>query len=283
MRVKLLSGDMHFAAQLVIFIFGFTSIAFPGNDNLPVGARSAALNNTSVTLQDVWSVHHNQGGLGFIRTASAGVFYESRFLLPELNLSAAALAIPVKVGTFGLSVRNFGYALYGESKVGFAFGRAFGDNLSIGMQMNMHQIRIGEGYGNANRFTAELGAQYKLTKDLWVGAHVFNPTRTRIAELPDERLPSTMRLGLRYIFSERLFLAAESEKDSYNKAIFRAGVEYRVAEILFLRLGVGSHPTSSSFGFGLLLKRMQVDFTGGFHPVLGFTPQFGLNYQFASK
>jgi len=283
MRKHFLSKNAHGHVMLWFLLLSFPFVNFAGNDNLPIGARSAALAHTSVTLQDVWSVHHNQGGLGFIRNATGGVYYESRFLLPELNLSAAALAIPVKVGTFGLSIRNFGYALYGESKVGFAYGRAFGDNLSIGMQMNMHQIRIGEGYGNANRFTAELGAQYKLTKDLWVGAHMFNPTRTRLAEVPDERLPSTLRLGLRYLFSERLFLAIESEKDSYNRPIFRAGIEYRIAEILFLRAGVGSNPTTSSYGFGLQLKRMQVDFTGSFHPILGFTPQFGLNYQFTSK
>ncbi len=273
--------------KLYIFlIFGFSYLATTaGNDNTPIGARAAGLANAAVTLNDVWSAHHNQAGLGFIKDFSAGAYYESRFLLPELALGGAVVAAPLKnnKGTFGLSFRNFGYQLYSESKLGVAFGRALSDQLSIGVQLNYHQIRIADVYGNRSVVTAEAGIQYKLANKLTIGAHVFNPNRSKLTDLDADRLPAVIRLGIRYEFSENLFLAIESEKDTYNPAVFRAGLEYRIAEILYLRAGFNTNPLANSFGFGLLLKRLRVDFAGNFHPVLGFTPQTSLTYQFSKK
>ena len=257
-------------------------LAFAGNDNIPIGARAAGLSNSAVTLSDVWSVHHNQAGLGFIKTAAVGAYYESRFLVPELALSGAVAALPLKnnKGTFGLSFRNFGYSLYSESKIGLAFGRAFGENLSIGMQLNYQQVRIADVYGNKNVITAEIGIQYRVSNKIYLGAHIYNPNRSRLTELDQDRLPSVIRFGFRYQFSEKLFLTAETEKDTYNPAIFRAGFEYQAGEVLFLRAGMGTNPFASSFGFGLNLKKLKIDFAGNFHRTLGFTPQTSLTYQF---
>jgi hypothetical protein len=273
--------------SLILFIFSaLTCVSLKaGNDNLPIGARSAALSNTSVTLSDVWSAHHNQAGLGFLVNPSAGVYYESRYLLPELSLSGLVAALPLanRKGTFGFSYRNFGYQLYSESKAGLAFSRAFSDDLSFGVQLNYQQIKIADVYGNRNVFTVEMGVQYRVAKDLMLGAHVFNPNRTKLTEINQDRLPAVMRLGLRYNFSKNLFLCAETEKDTYNPAVFRAGIEYLTASVLYLRAGFGTNPFASSFGFGLMLKNLKVDFAGSFHPVLGFTPQASLTYDFARK
>ena len=130
----------HLFSFIIFLIVG--QCLFAGNDNLPIGARSAGLANASVTLNDVWSAHHNQAGLGWIKKATAGVSYENRFLVPELGLSGAVLALPLSgnKGTFGLSVRKFGYSQYNESKIGLGFGRSFGEHLSIGMQLNYHSM-----------------------------------------------------------------------------------------------------------------------------------------------
>jgi len=251
-----------------------------GNDDLPIGARSAGLANASLTLSDVWSAHHNQAGLGFLDKAAAGVYYENRFLIPELGLSAGVVAIPVKKGAFGLSVRNFGYQLYNESKIGLGYGRSFGDKLSIGMQLNLINVRFADVYGARNAFTAEVGAIYKLNSSLTVAAHINNPTRAKLTELDADRLPTIIRFGLRYQFSKKVFIAGEAQKDTYNKAQLRFGLEYMATNVFFLRAGVATNPINSSFGFGLKLKKLMLDFAGTFHQVLGFTPQFSLTYQF---
>jgi hypothetical protein len=265
-------------AFCAIFIAVFQLPAIAGNENQPVGARSAGLANASLTLTDVWSVHHNQAGLGSIRKISAGVYYESRFLMPELGLSAGALAIPIGKGTFGLSFRSFGYQAYKENKIGLAYGRAFGDFLSIGMQLNFQSAVFSEFYGSSSTFTAEIGAIYKAGKKVTLAAHLFNPNQSRIAEFDDERIPSVIRFGARYLFSKQVFVVAEVENALYQKPVLRGGLEYRPIDILYVRAGISGNPMNSNFGFGLQMKKFQLDFAGAFHQVLGFTPKISLTF-----
>src|ERR1035437_8115885 len=108
----------------LILIICITITAKAGNEDFPIGARSAAMGNASVSLSDVWSVQHNQAGLGFVRNVSAGVYYENRFLLKELSVKGGVFAMPVKGGTFGLCITNFGYSLYSENKYSLSFAKA---------------------------------------------------------------------------------------------------------------------------------------------------------------
>jgi hypothetical protein len=262
----------------LFFVAAFQLAAFGGNENQPVGARSAGLANASLTLNDVWSIHHNQAGLGSIRKVSAGVYYESRFLLPELGLSAGAIAVPIGKGTFGLSFRSFGFQAYKENKIGLAYGRAFGDFLSIGMQINFQSAVFSEFYGSSSTFTAEIGAMYKASKRVTIAAHLFNPNQSRIAEYDDERIPSVIRFGARYLFSDQVFVVAEVENALYQKPILRGGLEYHPVDILYVRAGISGNPLNSNFGFGLQMKKFQLDFAGAFHQVLGFTPKISLTF-----
>lgn len=215
-----------------------------------------------------------------IENPQAGIFYESRFSMSELSLRGGAAVLPTKSGTFGLSIASFGYSLYGESKYGLSYGRKLSEKLCIGVQANYHNVRIAEGYGNTNALTIEGGILAQLTTKLRLGAHIYNPTRTQISEYQDERLPTILRLGMNYKFSDKVFVAIETEKDVDHKAVFKIGVEYHVIDILYLRAGIATNPVYSSFGFGLHLKQFKLDIASQFHQVLGHTPQLSLIYQF---
>ncbi|HIO72826.1 MAG TPA: hypothetical protein EYN38_06955, partial [Flavobacteriales bacterium] len=55
-RVKIL--------RIVSFVLAMTpNTVFAGGENYPIGARSAAMGNASVTFTDLWAVHHNQAEL----------------------------------------------------------------------------------------------------------------------------------------------------------------------------------------------------------------------------
>jgi hypothetical protein len=263
---------------LIFFIISF-HFSHAWSDNYHLGGRHAGMANASVSLSDVWSVHHNQAGLGFLKKGAAGVYYENRFLLKELSLKGGAFAYPVKAGTFGLCVSSFGYANYSESKIGLAFGKAFGEKFSAGIQLDYLNTNIGENYGKRSAFAGEIGVQAKPLKNLTIGAHLFNPTRTMQDDYNDERMPTVMRIGLDYRFSDKVFVALETEKDIDHKPVFKAGLEYIPAEVLYLRAGISTNPSQSSFGFGLKLKQFKLDFASSFHSVLGFTPQAGIVYE----
>jgi hypothetical protein len=264
--------------RLFLLLLLFPLAAFAGNENLPVGARSSALNHASVNLQDIWSIHHNQAGLAKLEKIGGGIYYESRFTMKELSLKGGVLAIPTKLGTFGVSVSSFGYKLYSESKFGLAYAMELSEFLRAGVQLNYHNTHLGEGYGNFNAFTGEIGIQADITPDLSLGAHVYNPTLTKMADYNDERIPTMLRLGAQYKIGEKVLLAAEANKNIYDKASFKAGLEYRVTEMLYLRGGVGTEPTLASFGFGLKMKKFFIDVASSYHSTLGFSPQVSLSY-----
>lgn len=255
--------------------------AYAGNEDYPIGARSAAMGNASASLSDVWSAHHNQAGLAFVHDFSAGVSYENRFLLKEISIRGCAIALPIKSGTFGLCITNFGYSQYKESKYSLSFAKSFGDKLSAGIAMDYLTTKIAEGYGNKGVLAAEVGIIARPMKNLSIGAHVFNPTRAKISTYDDERLPTILRLGADYNFSDKVTFAIETQKDIKYKAEFKAGIEYKAVKEFYLRIGVSTNPTLSTFGFGLNLKNFKVDFAASYHQTLGISPQMSLSYTFA--
>ena len=80
----------------LLFFTAFCKIHLAGNDNIPLGARSAALGGASVTLTDLWSTQNNQAGLAKLDTIEVGVYAQRKFLLPQLGYNAFAGAIPIK-------------------------------------------------------------------------------------------------------------------------------------------------------------------------------------------
>lgn len=239
--------------------------------------------NASVSLSDVWSTHHNQAGLAFVKDISTGVYYENRFLLQQLSLKAAAIALPIKAGTFGIAFSSFGYSLYSENKYSLSFAKAFSNKFSMGIAMDYISTKIAEGYGSKGVAVAEIGLQTKPIKNLTIGVHLFNPTRTKLADYNNERLPTILRLGGHYQFSEKVILAIETEKNISEKALLKVGIEYKPTKELFIRIGVGSNPTTSSFGLGINLKSFKIDLSTHYNQVLGFSPQIGLTYNFTKK
>ncbi|MGY6562693.1 MAG: hypothetical protein ACXITV_11360 [Luteibaculaceae bacterium] len=261
-------------------LFSYSLALQAGNDVLPVGARSAGLGHASVSLSDVWSAHHNQAGLAFVDQATAGIYFENRFLVRELSLGAGAFALPTKSGTFGVSFQSFGYSFYNQSRVGLGYGLKLSDRFAVGVQLNYHQTVIGEGYGSASTVTAEVGLLYQLSEDLTLGAHIFNPNRSRFADFNDERLPSRIRVGLQYAFSDKLLSVLEVEQDIDFTPVLKGGIEYLLNDILFLRVGFNGNPTTTTFGAGLKFDSFQFDLGMSYHFVLGYSPQVSLLYAF---
>ena len=264
---------------LLLFLF-FPSFVFAGNDYIHFGGRSAGMGHASITLSDVWSSHHNQAGLGWLKRAEAGVFAQNRFLVREMNYMGFAYAHPVNSGALALSFTNFGYSQYGESKLGLGYGLKFSDRITGGIQINYHNTRIGNNYGSASVLSAEMGMQTKITSNLELGMHLFNPTQAKLNDFNDERIPRIMRLGMAYTFSNKVFVTLEAEKDIDFPANFKAGIEYKANNKIYLRGGIGTTPATAAFGVGVYHKGLKLDLASSYHQVLGFTPEVSLTYIF---
>ncbi len=260
---------------MLIFIQQLT-FAQIGNDN--IGARSEAMGGFTTTLSDVWSANNNQGGLGFMKDISGGIYYEDRFLLKETSYKAGALVFPVKTGAFGISVNSFGFELYNETKAGLSYGQRFGDKFAFGVQMNYLNTKLSQEYGSKTTITGAVGLVAKLSKEITLGVHVYNPTRSKLADYDNERVPTIMKLGLDYRFSKKVILGIETEKDMNFDAVVKAGLEYHITEVLYLRGGISTNPSQYAFGFGVKLKDFKIDLSSSFHQTLGMTPGISIIY-----
>jgi hypothetical protein len=263
------------------FIILLSSVPnWASNDNNPIGGRVAGMGFTGVTLTDSWSVQNNQAGLGFVKNISAGMYYENHFLVKELSSKSVAFVLPTQSGVFGLNMNYFGYEKYNETKLGLAYGKAFGEKISAGIQLDYLNTHIAEDYGNKGNMTFEIGILSKLNKSLTIGAHVFNPIRVKVADYNDERIATIFKLGLSYNFSNKVLVIAETEKNINYKPQFKAGLEYHIIKEIYLRTGLSTNPTQNTFGIGIELKKIKIDLASSYHQVLGYSPQMSLVYNF---
>lgn len=266
--------------QLLLLLFTQTTLCCSGQGWNPVGSRSASLANTSVCLDDVWAYHHNPGATASIQKISIGAYYESRFLTRELQTQALALAIPLKVGVLSAGAQFFGYEQFRNTRAGLGYSMKFTDFLQVGVQGNIQTLRLGGNYGSTTSGTVEAGILAKVSEKWSIGISVMNIGRQRISPLND-RFATVLRAGCQYKPSKKVSILAEVEKQVITKISFRGAVEYQPVKPLFIRLGAQSAPMEFALGFGYQVSGFSIDLGSKYHQTLGWTPNIGLNYQFA--
>ena len=243
------------------------------------GARSLGLANANTTLLGVWSCNNNQAGLGAIKTFSMGASYQNRFGLSELALSNLNLAVPIKFGTLGITVQQFGFSEYNENKLGIAYGVALSEKVNIGTQVDYYQVSIAEAQTqNKNALAFEIGMIVKMTEKLSMGVHVFNFTNAKLTGDFEERLPMTLSIGLKYEFSKKLFSVLDIEKNIDLPTNLKMGLEYHPVQVLYFRGGLNTYDFHFTGGVGVQLNKFQLDLAISHQTYLGYVSQIALSY-----
>ena len=284
----------------LILLFYFASTArllAQGNGPAPQGARAQGLGGAATTLSgELWAAANNAAGLGSLSRPTAGAYLENRYLLPGLNVAAAAVALPLGTlepatagraaraarGVLALAGQRFGGTLYNEVRVGAAYGYRLGV-INIGGRLDMLQVSLQE-LGSRRAVVGSLGGQADiLPGHLTVGAYLYNLGQARLASYQDERVPTVLRVGLAYRPSRQVLLLAEAEKDVEHAAGLRAGVEYLPAPVVALRLGYASLSQQASLGVGVQTGGFHFDYAAGYHTVLGVSQFMSVSWQWGKK
>lgn len=261
---------------LVIIFVLFISLVLAQDNN---GPRITALGNAGVALQDIWSVKKNQAGIAGLKRPVLAAGYENRFGIKELSTQAAVFSIPIKGYTIGSTFNSYGVSDYREIKTGIALAKSFGPKLFLAIGVNYHQLKI-TNYGNANAFSVDVGLQYKVFPKFWLGSHISNPNQSKYGLNTDQIIPAHIQFGANYIFSELLLITTEIEKILDAQADFKAGIEYKLIKFIALRGGISVNPFKQFAGFGINYQSVNIDFAVASHPVLGYSPQVALGYEF---
>ncbi len=269
--------------KLLFFIL--VTMALPKQSpagNMLSGARPAGMANATAAVYGFWALTHNQAGIARIDNPSLSLYAENRYMIPGLSQGAAGYIHPSGAGALGVALTWFGNDLFNEGKAGITYARLFGEKFSAGVKLNYLFMSVGDGYGSTGTVVAEAGIICEILPGLHVGAHIFNPARSKITSYSyldqDERYPAIIRTGLAYSLSESLLISVEAQKDIRHQARAKMGLEYGLGEQLMLRAGVATNPMENSFGFGLRKGDWQLDIASSYHYVLGYSPQAGVLY-----
>lgn len=251
------------------------------HDPIIIGAKAIGMGGIGVIGCNYHSVFNNQAALAYHQQITAGIDYDQGFFADKsLSMKSVGFTLPTGFGTLGFNMQYFGHSQYNEQKIGLAYGKTLGKYLAIGVQLDYFRTFIGHDYGSAQTLSFEIGLYSKLSDQLEIGVHLFNPIGMQIGQDPKEDIPMAFNLGLLYIASDQLLLAVEAEKILDQKANYKFGLEYILSDYFIIRTGIASQPVLYTFGMGLKWNKLRIDIGTGFHQTLGFTPRVSILYYF---
>ncbi len=224
----------------------------------------------SGSFTDVFSFTTNQASLSKVKTTSAGVYSEQRFMLSELRRFSGAVTFPCFSGGAGISLDHAGFNQYTESHAGIAYGRSLGEKLELGAQFNYYRVNI-DGYGNAATFSFELGLVTKLTDKMFAGLHVYNPVGGRYGINSSEKIASAYSFGLGYEVSDIVLITGTIIKVESQLVNLNISLQYSFMKQAFLRGGITSATGSYYAGTGLRWKEITLAVAADWHTRIGLT------------
>ena len=158
---------------LLICIFGLSAV--PAQSlRYSIAQPYISLSAYSRQQNDPLSFTGNQAALAQTKNAGIGLYGERRFLLKETSAYTLGMALPTRLGNFGLQLNYAGFKNFSEDEIGLAFAKPLGRLVDLGVQFNYYGYRV-PAYGNASAINFEIGAMMHLTDKLNAGVHVYNP------------------------------------------------------------------------------------------------------------
>ena len=166
-------------AGFILLFFYFSVHLFSQNEGI-TGARAYSLAGITTLQSDVWSANNNPASLGNLEKWNAGLSYENQFLLTELSNKTVIVTAPIKSGTIAVSFNQFGYSSFNENRLGIAYGMRLSPKISMGVQLNYLNTRLGDGYGKTNALSGNIGILAKVNEELTLSTMVINPNLSLI-------------------------------------------------------------------------------------------------------
>ena len=232
----------------------------------------------STVFTDQNSIFNNQAGLASLNKPSVVAGLAHRVWWADVNLAGFGLAIPTASGTFGLSVQSFGFSDFHQQKIGVAYSRKLWQAFRLSGQIDYIHLAIPE-YGNAGRFSFEIGMQADLSDKLLVGTHLTNPYQEEFVD--GEKLMTIFKVGFLYKPSKIVAVGMELGKDIDFPMQLKCGVEYSAITNLTFRVGYSSDPSNFHFGAGFIInEKLMIDVGNQYDLSLGLATSVSFGYVF---
>lgn len=250
------------------------------NAQMNSGARFMAMANAGVALEDVYSLGSNQAGIVPLERLKLALTFQEHNYSTNVRSIAAFLAFPSYIGIVGLYANNYSLNQdFNELRGGLTLSRLLASKFAVAGTLNYYQLSISE-YNESSALSFDLGFQYRLSQDWVLGAHLINLFPFVGTGKSSYKIPTQVKVGASYKQSDQVLLAIESEYDLDGYYNFRLGLEYSIINRVNLRGGTSLVPFKQYVGAGIDFNKISVDAASSFHPQLGISSQFSLNYAF---
>lgn len=267
---------------LVIWIGWFLPLS--AQSVLPLqsfGARSIGMGGVKHYVLDSWSIFNHIGALDRVVQSMVSANFDQRFGIKELSTMGFSGIWKNSFGTAGIGVARFGSSLFNQQMLGLGFSNTMGV-VSIGAKVDWHQTQI-EGFGSGHAWMFTFGGVAELSPEFFIGAQVTNVNQARFSRFSENRLPSTVQLGIAYVPFSSTKVIVETEKPLEGDPIVRIGLEHSLKNRIYLRTGASSDPTRIHFGVGIRRDWFGFDYALGQQTTLGHSHHFSLIFQLDAK
>ncbi len=246
-------------------------------EHLGRGSSVIAMGGASVAAAlDAWAAFSNPAILPALDERVLSLYYSPQpFGLKELAHGSFSFVEPTSIGAFAVSGSRFGFELYRELDFQISYGGTLSDLLSGGVNLHYYHLSI-ERYGSAGTIGVDIGLLAHVSDQLRWGFTAFNVNAPTIG-IAKEKLPQVFVTGLSYSPIPEATIAADIEKDIRYPAELHVGIEYTLMELLDLRAGTTSDPSTLSAGLGIHYSIVQLDYAFTDHTELGATHQVSLS------
>ncbi len=246
--------------------------------NADRGAFSLGVGGSGVALNGLDAVLNNFAGATELESFGLIASTQRRFLIEDLTTVTAGFVFPVgRLGHFGVLLNNYGFEAYSEQKFGVAYGKKLLENFAISGQLDIINTRIDD-FGNKAVVTFDLGIFGRFGQDIYYGIHIFSPEQVKITE--STRIPAQMRIGILYEPAGDLDVILEVEKTVDEALNVAGGINFKLADQLYARIGGNTNPGVFTMGIGYIWNdSVTTDGAYSYNTTLGITPGVSVKYK----
>ena len=167
-------------------------------------------------------------------------------------------------------IGRIGNNSFSENFIEAGIAKKLGQTFYAGIKIQYHQWILNDSYyQNSHAFIPSIGLFSNPLKNLFFGVVIRNPVRSRMNAIEKNKLPAEINPGISVKVSDKVLVALSVTQQSNLSLSTQFGLEYLFHPKLFFRVGCHTVPASESFGFGLKMKKINLDIALETHPILG--------------
>jgi hypothetical protein len=197
----------------------------------------------------------------------------NRYSLKELTTLQASFAGRINSNNcLWISISKLNDNSFSEQTFVAGIAKRLSQKFCAGVKLEYKQWLLEDlKYTDSHALIPEASFVVSALPDISLGVVVSNPVRTGMNKAEEKPLSAVILTGVSAKISSKLTFGIAAQSTGDQSVSYNAGMEYRYAQYLMLRVGYKSYPVSQSFGFQLSISKYDLALAMETNPQLGLS------------